>query len=779
MTRLASEENVWAEPRDDRTAALLEGALAAARRGIPVLPLDGKVPVGWLVPNGVKDATVDEDQIRCWWLDGSKFNVGGAVPRGVVVLDVDPRNGGDESLEELRRKYGEPVRTLRCNSGGHDRGYHLWYRWGGPRLSARGLAGVDLKTYGGYLVLPPSIHPDSGRQYSWAETAPLSELPIAPLSELPSSLYGVLLDLPTTSLVREYEHPLVRRQQQVIEAPSKPLVREYEQLSTHIVLVEVAGIPRDTRARVRDTGAGTRRDARRDTYRGARRDADVRDTGEGMSRGVEGVLFPGDDSRERFRYVGYARELGWSQSHFLQEVGREGSPVAGYAALALNGKHGDDLARILGDDWRRSKEQDRERGRTPTASWSSTPTSRAAEVTLPPDIGLWAGYAFAAIRPSRRRYELGALVEAFARIAAREGRRFEGSYRYLAVQSGVCRHEHVYSLALELEGLGVVVATNRGERATESEPTRWALLGEGDALAPSVPVLVPIWISVALGWRCREVWRVLCSGVTEMKHLDLALGIDRDTLRPELERLEGRGLARRTGNGRWVRWVGLSMENATGTEGDREALDAIAAEYRKVRATFKKNNYRNVGTRTESERPGPSQELAEAQSAYDQAVQELVDWSSHLRIAISYGVTDEQQAAVEQLAELEAAVEGARGAKNAAAATPRRREAQAAQEKVPEKANARRPGRPIDIDAGKRRVERMRLLVEQERRDRRLRRRESRDWTGLTNERLVQLIEDSLGHPVLDSTEIDLDQVRATGEVVDQETGEVLCVLAV
>lgn len=728
MTRLASQEtrNEWAKPRAGRTAALLEGALTAVRLGIPVLPLNGKAPVVRLVPNGVKNATVDEDQIRSWWSDGSTFNVGGAVPRGMAVLDVDPRNGGDESLEELRREHGELGPTLRCDSGGDDRGYHLWYRHVGARLSARGLAGVDLKTYGGYLVLPPSIHPSSGRQYSWAR--------IAAPSELPSSLYGVLLNPPTTSLVREYEHPLVRLQQQHQEGSSDSLVREYEQLGYSHCFVNKGRVGDETYAR------GT---------------------------GVEGVLFPDDDSRERFRYVGYARELGWSQSHFLQEIRREGSPVAGYAALALNGKHGDDLARILGDDWRRSEEQDRERGwvaRSSTEQRATTTTS--GDVRLPSDIGLWVTNALAAIQPSRRRYDLGALVEAFARIGAREGRRFEGSYRYLAVQSGVRRHEHVYDLALELETLGVVKATNRGE-VTESDPTRWALLGEGDEATPFVPALVPIWTSVALGWRGREVWRVLCSGVTEMKQLDLALGIDRDTLRPELERLEERGLARRTGNGRWVRWVGLSMENATGTESDREALDAVTAEYRKERATFKKNNFRNVGSKPVSERPGSSQELAEAQSAYEQAAEEFVDWSSHLRTVVSYGATDEQEAAREQLAELEQAVERTKERRDAAVATPRRSTEKVSEQALEEEKSMTSPRRRLsnaDREVGMRQMQRMRRLVE--------------IWQ-MTDQQLVRVIEEALDQSLLDlEIEIDFDLVRTTGQVVNSQTGEVLCILA-
>src|SRR5713226_1159337 len=49
--------------------------------------------------NGFKAATTDELQIRQWWGRWPQANVGIAtgVNSDLVVIDIDPRNGGNES----------------------------------------------------------------------------------------------------------------------------------------------------------------------------------------------------------------------------------------------------------------------------------------------------------------------------------------------------------------------------------------------------------------------------------------------------------------------------------------------------------------------------------------------------------------------------------------------------------------------------------------------------------------------------------------------------------
>ena len=93
------------------------------------------------------------------------INLGIVPATGLLVVDIDPRNGGRETLAQLEDRYGPLPETLSVYTGGG--GEHRWYRTphAVPRRSALG-PGVDLKTHGGLLVAPPSVHL-TGRRYQW------------------------------------------------------------------------------------------------------------------------------------------------------------------------------------------------------------------------------------------------------------------------------------------------------------------------------------------------------------------------------------------------------------------------------------------------------------------------------------------------------------------------------------------------------------------------------------------------------------------------------------
>lgn len=158
-----------ADPTDRR-----EAALAFAERGWPVLPLyepwpgrPGACTCGnpWCpnvgkhprVEGGFKSATTDPDQIEEWWTKSPQANVGIATGNGLLVLDVDPRNGGLESLEALKKEHG-PVETMTVRTGSG--GLHLYFQVEGTHQSRSGLRpGLDVKADRGYVVAPPSRHP--------------------------------------------------------------------------------------------------------------------------------------------------------------------------------------------------------------------------------------------------------------------------------------------------------------------------------------------------------------------------------------------------------------------------------------------------------------------------------------------------------------------------------------------------------------------------------------------------------------------------------------------
>lgn len=157
-----------------------EDALRLAAAGWPVLPLRGKIPT---TAHGVKDATTDPATIERWWPGSAQHNIGAQVPRSLIVLDIDPQNGG--SLEALRAAAGGYLPpTLTVHSGRGTGGRHLYFLHpGGPVTSTRLPEGIDVKTDRGYCVMPPSLHPATGQQYRWERATP---------AHLPTDLIALL-----------------------------------------------------------------------------------------------------------------------------------------------------------------------------------------------------------------------------------------------------------------------------------------------------------------------------------------------------------------------------------------------------------------------------------------------------------------------------------------------------------------------------------------------------------------------------------------------------------
>lgn len=177
---------------------ILEAALEYASRGWHVLPLHGmregrctcgnfkcaspgKHPYSRLVPNGLKQATTNVNKIRDWFERMPVLNIGIATgaDSNLVVLDVDPKNGGQESFEALMRRVPLPL-TMQVVTGSG--GAHFYFAHPGTLIrNSAGLLGpgLDIRGDGGYVVAPPSLHA-SGEYYEWKEDElPLAAIPAA------------------------------------------------------------------------------------------------------------------------------------------------------------------------------------------------------------------------------------------------------------------------------------------------------------------------------------------------------------------------------------------------------------------------------------------------------------------------------------------------------------------------------------------------------------------------------------------------------------------------
>jgi hypothetical protein len=160
------------------------------RKG-PLCRTPGKHPrsKGW------QQSATSEPAVVVKWLEQYPDMNFGGVTGEVLGVDVDVKrqkdgttSNGPMTIEIMEQYNAERVPdTVRARSGRDDRSYHLYFACPkelrpGPRSEI--LAGVDVRGYGGLLVLPGSRHL-SGRLYEWEGLcAPDEVVPAAPPSWL-------------------------------------------------------------------------------------------------------------------------------------------------------------------------------------------------------------------------------------------------------------------------------------------------------------------------------------------------------------------------------------------------------------------------------------------------------------------------------------------------------------------------------------------------------------------------------------------------------------------
>ena len=118
-----------------------------------------------------------KDMVSNWFQRLSGAGVGAVTGRisNMVVLDVE--SYCPTPLEELLKRYPTQM-VSRTGSGG----YHLFYQYptNVSKVSnrVRIFEGADLRADGGFIVLPPTIHPN-GSRYEWVQRGPLGAFPMA------------------------------------------------------------------------------------------------------------------------------------------------------------------------------------------------------------------------------------------------------------------------------------------------------------------------------------------------------------------------------------------------------------------------------------------------------------------------------------------------------------------------------------------------------------------------------------------------------------------------
>lgn len=140
---------------------------------IPVKSMSKEPLISW---KEFQNRRASESEIREWYKKWPDANIGivtGLISQAAIV-DCD----GPEGLKEAQRiLLHSPVITLTGN------GRQLWYRHPGGTIqnSVRSYPGVDVRGDGGFVVAPPSIHPN-GKRYRWLRPVlSVNDLPAFPI----------------------------------------------------------------------------------------------------------------------------------------------------------------------------------------------------------------------------------------------------------------------------------------------------------------------------------------------------------------------------------------------------------------------------------------------------------------------------------------------------------------------------------------------------------------------------------------------------------------------
>lgn len=151
-------------------------ALELAEGGYEVFPCRGKFPA--LKGSWKELATSNPKNIRQLWEEAPDADIAIKAGNGLIVIDFD-----DPECEAAQWLEPRLPETLTCKTG---RGVHRYYYCErSDALKNLQLKGVDVKTDGGYIIGPGSLH-KTGVRYKWVN-------PGAEWTELPEEVFEYLL----------------------------------------------------------------------------------------------------------------------------------------------------------------------------------------------------------------------------------------------------------------------------------------------------------------------------------------------------------------------------------------------------------------------------------------------------------------------------------------------------------------------------------------------------------------------------------------------------------
>ena len=155
---------------------------------------DGTFKASW---KPLQKIRVTDELLERWWGAEPNANIGlicGEIS-GVTVIDIDTKKdyGDWKDPDVVGRTVCPPTLTSRTGSGG----LHLFCKWeqGIKNSQKRVHKQIDIKNDGGYVVLPPSIHDKTGKEYLFDPMFPFNENNVEQLAPFPLPLQKKLMEV--------------------------------------------------------------------------------------------------------------------------------------------------------------------------------------------------------------------------------------------------------------------------------------------------------------------------------------------------------------------------------------------------------------------------------------------------------------------------------------------------------------------------------------------------------------------------------------------------------
>ncbi|MFR2381815.1 bifunctional DNA primase/polymerase [Thomasclavelia spiroformis] len=144
-------------------SSLQSEALIYAQNNFKIFPLKVNSKNEQVLKSWKEEATNDINQVTKWWLTNTQYNIGLKTGSGLIVIDIDCKNGknGLEQIKPFLADFPKTRIAKTCHGG-----YHFYYKVDREvKNYVNLLDGVDVRGDGGYVLAPPSIVDD--KSYTW------------------------------------------------------------------------------------------------------------------------------------------------------------------------------------------------------------------------------------------------------------------------------------------------------------------------------------------------------------------------------------------------------------------------------------------------------------------------------------------------------------------------------------------------------------------------------------------------------------------------------------